>query len=210
MPRYRLILSLLFAVAAVAAFAASVQTASVQTASVQTASVQTANVQTANVQTANVQTANAKAPSAKFPIVQAASAPAANAQNSNVQAANMQTDVVVVVVSSKSLVKSLTAEQTSKIFLGKVVTFPNGQAAVPIDQPEGSAVRDEFYTKVVHKNPSQLTAYWAKVIFTGDGRPPSLLADSVAVKKAIAHNPNAIGYIEKSAVNRSVRVVLEP
>jgi ABC-type phosphate transport system substrate-binding protein len=117
---------------------------------------------------------------------------------------------VVVVVSSRSTVTSLTAEQTTKIFLGKVVTFPNGQAALPIDQPEGSAVRDEFYAKVVHKNPSQLTAYWAKVIFTGDGRPPNLLPDSLAVRKAIAHDPNAIGYIEKSDVNRSVRVVLEP
>ena len=105
---------------------------------------------------------------------------------------------------------SLTAEQTTKIFLGKVVTFPNGQAAVPIDQPEGTAVRDEFYARVAHKNPSQLTAYWAKVIFTGDGRPPNLLADSEAVRKAISRNPNAIGYIEKSAVNRSLRVVLEP
>ena len=117
---------------------------------------------------------------------------------------------VVVIVSSRSTVTSLTAEQTTKIFLGKVVTYPNGQDALPIDQPEGSAVRDEFYAKVVHKNPSQLTAYWAKVIFTGDGRPPNLLADSVAVRKAIAHDPNAIGYIEKSDVNRSVRIVLEP
>lgn len=117
---------------------------------------------------------------------------------------------VVVVVSSKSSVKSLTAEQVTKIFLGKVVTFPDGKTAFPIDQPEGSAIRDEFYSKVAHKNSSQLTAYWAKIIFTGDGRPPKLLADNVAVRKAIASNPNAIGYIDKSAVNRSVRVVLKP
>jgi ABC-type phosphate transport system substrate-binding protein len=124
-------------------------------------------------------------------------------------AASAHADVVVV-VSSKSSVTSLSAEQTTKIFLGKVVTFPNGQAAVPIDQPEGSAIRDEFYSKVARKNSSQLTAYWAKVIFTGDGRPPLRLTDSVAVRKAIAKNLNAIGYIDKSAVNRSVKVVLEP
>jgi ABC-type phosphate transport system substrate-binding protein len=127
----------------------------------------------------------------------------------SVFAASVQAEVVVV-VSSKSTVKTLTAEQTAKIFLGKVVTFPDGQTALPIDQPEGSAVRDEFYSKVAHKNPSQITAYWAKIIFTGDSRPPMLLADSVAVRKAIAKNPNAIGYIDKSAVNRSVRVVLQP
>jgi ABC-type phosphate transport system substrate-binding protein len=117
---------------------------------------------------------------------------------------------VVVIVSAKSPIKSLTPEQTTKIFLGKVVTFPNGLAALPIDQPEGSEIRDEFYSKVTRKNSSQLTAYWAKIIFTGDGRPPMLLADSLAVRKAIAKNANAIGYIDKSAVNRSVRIVLEP
>ena len=117
---------------------------------------------------------------------------------------------VVVVVSSKSPVTSLTAEQTAKIFLGKVVTFPNERTAFPIDQPEGSAIRDEFYSKVAHKNSSQLTAYWAKIIFTGEGRPPQLIAGDMAVRKAIANNPNAIGYIDKSAVNHSVRVVLKP
>lgn len=124
-------------------------------------------------------------------------------------AASAHADVVVV-VSAKSAVKSLTAEQVTKIFLGKVVTFPDGKSALPIDQPEGSAIRDEFYSKVARKSPSQLTAYWAKIIFTGDGRPPKRLADSLAVRKAIASNPNAIGYIERSAVNRSVRVVLAP
>lgn len=117
---------------------------------------------------------------------------------------------VVVVVSAKSPVRSLTAEQTAKIFLGKVAAFPNGQPAVPVDQPEGNTVRDEFYTKVVHKNSSQLTAYWAKIIFTGDGRPPKLQPDNLAVRKTIAGDPNAIGYIDRSTVNRSVRIILEP
>lgn len=117
---------------------------------------------------------------------------------------------VVVIVSSKSPVTSLTAEQATRIFLGKVVTFPNGQPVVPIDQPEGSQARDDFYSKVAHKNTSQLTAYWAKIIFTGDGRPPKLIAGDVAVRKTIANDPNAIGYIDAKALNRSVKVVLKP
>jgi ABC-type phosphate transport system substrate-binding protein len=117
---------------------------------------------------------------------------------------------VVVIVSAKSPITSLTAEQTARIFLGKISNFPDDGDAVPIDQAEGSAIRDEFYSKVVHKNSSQLSAYWAKVIFTGDGRPPEKLESNVAVRKAVANNPNAIGYIDKNAVNRSVRVILAP
>jgi len=117
---------------------------------------------------------------------------------------------VVVIVSAKSHVTSLTAEQTAKIFLGKKGTYPDNSVAVPIDLPVGSEIRDEFYAKVVHKNSSQLAAYWAKIIFTGDGRPPEILDSSVAIRKAVSSNPNAIGYIDKRSVNRSVRVILEP
>ena len=117
---------------------------------------------------------------------------------------------VVVIVSAKSPVTSLTAEQTAKIFLGKTNNFPDNRDAVPIDQAVGSPIREEFYAKVAHKNPSQLSAYWAKVIFTGDGRPPAMLDSNAAVRKAVASNPNAIGYIDKSAVNKSVRVILAP
>ncbi|MGB9093395.1 MAG: phosphate ABC transporter substrate-binding protein, partial [Gallionella sp.] len=82
---------------------------------------------------------------------------------------------VVVIVSARSPVASLTAEQTARIFLGKTNTFPNHGVAYPIDQVEGSEARNEFYAKVVHKNPTQLSAYWARVIFTGNGQPPVAL-----------------------------------
>ena len=117
---------------------------------------------------------------------------------------------VVVIVSAKSSVVSLSADQVAKIFLGKSTNFPNREPAYPIDQPQGSAVRDEFYNKVVHKDASQLAAYWAKIIFTGEGRPPKLVVGDKAVVKIIADNPDAIGYIDSSALNRSVRAVLVP
>jgi ABC-type phosphate transport system substrate-binding protein len=122
--------------------------------------------------------------------------------------ANVSADVVIV-VSVKSPITSLTAEQASKIFLGKVTTFPNGDNAIPVDQAE-SGIKDEFYAKVAHKNPAQLTAYWAKIIFTGDGQPPKLLENNAAVKKAIASNPRTIGYIDRNAVDSSVKIVLTP
>ena len=124
-------------------------------------------------------------------------------------AANASADVVVV-VSARSAITRLTAEQVTKIFLGKTEAFPNGDGATPIDQVEGDPIRDEFYSKVAHKNAPQVTAYWAKIIFTGDGHPPKLLGGNAAVRKAVANNPNAIGYIDKSAVDSSIRVILDP
>jgi ABC-type phosphate transport system substrate-binding protein len=121
--------------------------------------------------------------------------------------ANSARSDVVVIVSAESPVVKLSNDQINRIFLGKADTYPDQRAATPIDQPEGREIRDEFYDKVVHKSPSQITAYWARVIFTGDGRPPRLVDGDIAVRQAVAADPNAIGYIDSANVDRSVRIV---
>jgi ABC-type phosphate transport system substrate-binding protein len=114
---------------------------------------------------------------------------------------------VVAVVSARSPIIALDKSQVADIFLGKASRFPNGLQAVPIDQAEGSAVRDEFYGKVVGKTAAQIKAYWSKIIFTGRGQPPPSVSNSIEMKKRISDNPAAIGYIDRSLVDDSVRVV---
>lgn len=115
---------------------------------------------------------------------------------------------VVTVVSSLSPVTALSKNQVADIFLGRASRFPDGEQALPIDQAEGSAARDEFYTKFAGKSAAQLKAHWAKIIFTGRGRPPEEVPNSVEMKKLVINNPRAIGYIEKNMVDGSVRVLL--
>lgn len=117
---------------------------------------------------------------------------------------------VVVVVSAKSDVSSLTKEQVSQIFLAKSASFPSGGAAVPIDQDESSAARNEFYSKVTGKDAAQLKAYWSQLLFSGKAQQPQHVADNAAVKKAVEEKPGGLGYIDKSAVDASVKVVLAP
>ncbi|MBS0370494.1 MAG: phosphate ABC transporter substrate-binding protein [Proteobacteria bacterium] len=114
---------------------------------------------------------------------------------------------VVVVVSAKSAVTSLTADQVAQIFLGKSESFPNGTQAVPIDQSEASAPYADFYTKVVGKDNAQIKAYWSKQVFTGKSQPPKGVSGNNEVKKLVADNPNLIGYIEKGTADSSVKVV---
>jgi ABC-type phosphate transport system substrate-binding protein len=114
---------------------------------------------------------------------------------------------VVVVVSAKSPVAALSKAQVADIFLGKTIRFPDGAPAAPIDLAEGSAIRDEFYDKVVGKSAAQIKAYWSKIIFTGRGQPPPGVSSIIEMMKRIGANPAAIGYIDRSNVNDSVRVV---
>lgn len=117
---------------------------------------------------------------------------------------------VVVVMSSKSDVDSLSRAQVSQIFLAKTDALPNGRVAKPIDQAEGSAVRNEFYDKVADKNAAQMKAYWSQLTFTGKAQPPRKVSGDAAVKAALAENPAAVGYISDGAVDGSVKVVFKP
>ena len=115
---------------------------------------------------------------------------------------------VVVIVSAKSPIKQLSADQASDLFLGKTAEFPNGVKATPLDQSEGSAVRDNFYLKNSGKAPAQMKAHWARMLFTGRGQPPVESGDNDTIKKLVAANPGLIGYIDKDALDSSVRPVL--
>lgn len=115
---------------------------------------------------------------------------------------------VAVIVNPKSATAAMTADQVAGIFLGKSSTLPSGATAAPADQAEGSAVREQFYTKVAGKQAAQVKAAWSRLVFSGKATPPKELSSSAEVKKFVAANPDAIGYIEKSAVDGSVKAVL--
>lgn len=116
---------------------------------------------------------------------------------------------VVAVVSAASTVTALRKDQVADIFLGKVSRFPNGTPAVAIDHAEGSPVRDEFYVTYAGKSPAQIKSHWAKIIFTGRGQPPKAVSNDSEILKLTAANPQAISYLERSAVDGSVKVLRE-
>jgi len=115
---------------------------------------------------------------------------------------------LVVVVSSRSPVTAINAEQVAAIFLGHASRFPDGAQAVAVDQPLGAPQRDSFYRGLTGKTPALLKAHWSKMVFTGRGQPPREALDDAGVRRLVAENPSMIGYIERSALDASVRPVL--
>ncbi|WP_431479257.1 phosphate ABC transporter substrate-binding protein [Massilia eburnea] len=115
---------------------------------------------------------------------------------------------LVVVVSARSPITTLRAEQVADIFLSEATRFPDGGEVVALDLPIGSPLRDDFYLKVANRSPALMKAYWTKRIFTGRGQPPRELPNSQAVRKLVADNPTLIGYIDRNALDASVRPVL--
>jgi ABC-type phosphate transport system substrate-binding protein len=121
---------------------------------------------------------------------------------------SMATAEVVAVVASSSNVKQLSAAQIADIFLGKTSRFPDGSAAIPVDQAESSAERAEFYTRYAGKSAVEMKMHWSKLIFTGRGQPPRELQDPATVKALLANNPAAISYLDRSEVDATLTVLL--
>jgi ABC-type phosphate transport system substrate-binding protein len=108
----------------------------------------------------------------------------------------------VVIVNKANPATRMFSEQAAQFFLGKSSMF------TPVDQAESSPIRAEFYHKVADKDTAQVKAIWSKLVFTGKATAPKEYASNAEVKKAVAADPKAIGYIDKSAVDDTVKVIL--
>ncbi|KMV30648.1 phosphate ABC transporter substrate-binding protein [Photobacterium swingsii] len=111
-----------------------------------------------------------------------------------------------VVVIANPAAADLDAQTIKKVYLGKAKSL-NVEA---IDLADGQPLKSEFHAKVTGKTEAQLQAYWAKKVFTGKGQPPKALSSSAIVKNTVANTANAIGYIDESEVDGSVKVILRP
>ena len=113
----------------------------------------------------------------------------------------------VTVIVNPQNTNTLNKAEVVRIYLSKTKTFPNGKTAIPIDRSEGSAIRTQFIHEALNKDENQLKAYWSRLIFTGRGYPPKEATSDEQVKEIIAHNPDAIGYINSKSVDNTVKVV---
>ncbi len=109
---------------------------------------------------------------------------------------------IAVIVNPKNPATRMFSDQAAQFFLGKSTLF------TPIEFSDGAATRTEFYAKVLKKDEAQVKTIWSKLVFTGKGAAPKEYGSAAEIKKAVAADVNAIGYIDKSAVDDSVKVIL--
>jgi ABC-type phosphate transport system substrate-binding protein len=123
-------------------------------------------------------------------------------------AANANADIVVI-VNPKNPAAALTTEQVAAMYLGNTTTFPGGGPVALADQPEAAGIRGTFYQKATGRSVAQVRATWARITFTGKGTPPKELKSDADVKAFVAADPKAIGYVDSSALDGSVKAVLK-
>jgi ABC-type phosphate transport system substrate-binding protein len=117
-------------------------------------------------------------------------------------------ELTIAVIVHPSRRVSLSEEDVARIFLRKQRFWPDGSPIVPLNREAGSELRELFSERVFGGSSEALAGYWNEQYFLGMF-PPATLSSTLAVKRYVAAEPNAIGYVESTAVDGSVRVALE-
>ncbi len=111
---------------------------------------------------------------------------------------------IVVVVNSKTDVKSMSLEDIREIYLGNIRSFPSGASAVPT---VNKGLSESFLMTVLEKNQEQFDAYWNVRQFTAKGISPREFSDDEGVMNWISANSEGIGFVEKKSITPEERRV---
>jgi ABC-type phosphate transport system substrate-binding protein len=114
-------------------------------------------------------------------------------------------DLVVIVHPDREV--RLTPSEVARIYLRKRRFWEGGERIVPVNRDSESAARRGFTRRIFGEDAAQLVVYWNRQYFQGV-LPPATLASDEAVKRFVAREPRAIGYVPAGLADGSVRVVL--
>ncbi len=113
---------------------------------------------------------------------------------------------VVLIANRDNPQKTLNRNDAKNIFLGKKSTWDAG-GSIEVTVQEDNQVHAIFTTTLLGRSPQQFSTYWKKALFTGTGTPPVVLSSDAEMKRFVAGNRGAIGYIDRSSLDSSVKVL---
>ncbi|MCB1946077.1 MAG: hypothetical protein H6946_09990 [Thauera sp.] len=106
---------------------------------------------------------------------------------------------VVLVSARAGGIPELDRETAAQLYLGRRTSLPDGRSARLLDLPAGPE-RDLFYERLTAKNPSQIRAYWSRMVFTGRAHPPHEANDQEDALRRVLTDPSALAYLPAASV----------
>ena len=81
-----------------------------------------------------------------------------------------------IVVSHDSPLRQLSQKEALHLYMGRTRQLPDGDLATTYDLPD-TPHREGFYRALSGMSLSQVTSYWARLMFSGRSLPPQRLDD---------------------------------
>jgi ABC-type phosphate transport system substrate-binding protein len=115
----------------------------------------------------------------------------------------------VVVIVNKDNDHAINKALVERIYTGKDKAWSNNDNIMLLDLPESNQTRASFSNDIVGKSVESLKFTWAQMMFAGVAVPPKVVQSDEEVKKYVRDNKNAIGYINASSLDDSVKAVIK-
>jgi hypothetical protein len=112
---------------------------------------------------------------------------------------------IAVVVSEQSPIKEMNKSDIAAIFMGQLASLQAAHSLIPLDSEE-SELRDMFYQMLLGRSNNQMRAYWSRMVFVGQGKPPTK-ATRDNLQNKIPGPPPAISYVPANEVGAGLKVI---
>ena len=119
----------------------------------------------------------------------------------------VQAEIVIITNKATSL-HGITLDEVGRLYMAQSKSFSNGNRASVADYAPGTAIRKQFYQKVLQMSDSEVSRYWAKRKFTRKVKPPKKISGEVAMKQWVASTTDSLGYVDGKSLDGSVKVLL--
>jgi ABC-type phosphate transport system substrate-binding protein len=113
---------------------------------------------------------------------------------------------VIVIANPSVKANGVSKDDLRDVFTGNATTLKDGSKVVPILLKEG-APHEEFLKAYIGKGDTAYRAGWRSLVFSGQASMPKSVDGDAAVVAFVAHNPGAIGYIDKASPHEGVKVL---
>lgn len=114
-----------------------------------------------------------------------------------------------ILVNSNVRLETLDSAYLNQIFAAQVRKWPSGQAIQVFTLPSSNNLHREFAIERLRIQPHQLDRIWNRMLFTGTGKPPTVVNSEDDMLKMIQSNAGAIGYVSSDYPADGVKLLEE-
>ncbi len=114
---------------------------------------------------------------------------------------------IYVVTNRDNPVATMDKQAVRDLYLARSRAFEHGDAAIVYDRGN-TPVRKRFLTALLGMNERQFDAYWARLVFAGRVLPLEQAEQADELRKRVANNINAIGYLDEAPTWPDLKTVL--
>lgn len=122
-------------------------------------------------------------------------------------AAAAQDEPRIAVIVHPTRTAEISVDELAQIYLRRKQRWADGEIIVPLNLASGLPHRAQFTQRVLLQTEARLADYWNRRYFDGV-MPPATLASTAAVRRYVASDNRAIGYVPAGEVDATVRVIL--